>query len=61
MILCLYVVDTAQPNVIIFEKSIQNINQVELCNVGENYVLMTLSQGELSAEYLSGEDNRFIY
>ena len=34
----LYVVDTAQPDVIIFEKPIQNINQVELCNVGENYV-----------------------
>ena len=51
----LYVVDTAQPNVIYFQKSMQNIDQVELCNVGEDYVLMTLSAGELSAEYLSGE------
>ena len=50
----LYVVDTAQPNVIYFEKSMQNIDQVELCDVGEDYVLMTLSAGELSAEYLSG-------
>ena len=51
----LYVVDTAQPNVIYFQKSMENIDQVELCNVGEDYVLMTLSAGELSAEYLSGE------
>ena len=51
----LFVVDTAQPDVIIFEKPIQNINQVELCDVGENYVLMTLSQGELLAEYINGD------
>ena len=50
----LYVVDIAQPDVIFFQKSIQNINQVKLCKVGEDYVLMTLSEGELSAEYLAG-------
>ena len=50
----LYVVDIAEPDVVYFQKSIQNIDQVELCNMGEDYVLMTLSGGELTAEKLNG-------
>tara|TARA_B100000965_G_scaffold150546_1_gene125148 strand:- start:2280 stop:4358 length:2079 start_codon:yes stop_codon:yes gene_type:complete len=51
----LYVVDIAEPDTVYFQKSIQNIDQVELCNMGNEYVLMTLSSGELTAEKLSGE------
>tara|TARA_B100000575_G_scaffold283571_1_gene276574 strand:+ start:72 stop:1589 length:1518 start_codon:yes stop_codon:yes gene_type:complete len=51
----LYVVDTAQPNIILFQKSIENINQVKLCEVGDDYVLLTLADGRLSAEYVNGE------
>ena len=50
----LYVVDIAEPNVVYFQKPIQNIDQVELCNMGDDYVLMTLSGGELTAEKLNG-------
>ena len=50
----LYVVDIAEPDTVYFQKSIQNIAQVELCNTGDDYVLMTLSSGELTAEKLSG-------
>jgi len=50
----LYVVDIAEPDIVYFQKSIQNVDQVELCNIGEDYVLMTLSGGELTAEKLSG-------
>ena len=50
----LYVVDIAEPDVVYFQKSIQNIDQVELCNMGDDYVLMTLSGGELTAEKLNG-------
>ena len=46
----LYVVDIAEPDVVYFQKPIQNIDQVELCNMGDDYVLMTLSGGELTAE-----------
>ena len=51
----LYVVDIAEPDIVYFQKSIQNVGQVELCNMGDDYVLMTLSGGELTAEKLSGE------
>ena len=50
----LYVVDIAEPDVVYFQKPIQNIDQVELCNMGDDYVLMTLSGGELTAEKLNG-------
>ena len=50
----LYVVDIAEPDTVYFQKSIQNVDQVELCNMGNDYVLMTLSSGELTAEKLSG-------
>ena len=50
----LYVVDIAEPDTVYFQKSIQNVDQVELCNMGNDYVLMTLSNGELTAEKLSG-------
>tara|TARA_Y100000766_G_scaffold278597_1_gene285568 strand:+ start:336 stop:2264 length:1929 start_codon:yes stop_codon:yes gene_type:complete len=50
----LYVVDIAEPDIVYFQKPIQNIDQVELCNMGDGYVLMTLSGGELTAEKLSG-------
>jgi hypothetical protein len=50
----LYVVDIAEPDIVYFQKSIQNVDQVELCNTGENYVLLTLSSGELTAEKLNG-------
>ncbi|MED6337945.1 MAG: phosphatase PAP2 family protein, partial [Candidatus Thermoplasmatota archaeon] len=49
----LYVVDIAEPDIVYFQKSIQNVDQVELCNMGEDYVLMTLSSGELTAENLN--------
>ena len=51
----LYVVDIAEPDIVYFQKPIQNVGQVELCNMGNDYVLMTLSGGELTAEKLSGE------
>jgi len=51
----LYVVDIAEPDIVYFQKPIQDVGQVELCNMGNDYVLMTLSGGELTAEKLSGE------
>ena len=40
---------------IYFEKPIQDLGHAELCFTGDEYVLMTLSGGQLSAESLSGE------
>lgn len=51
----IYVVDINEPAVIIYQKSVQNIDHAELCYTGSEYVLMTLSAGELSAERLNGE------
>ena len=51
----IYVVDINEPNVIIYQKSVQDIDHAELCYTGSEYVLMTLSAGELSAERLNGE------
>lgn len=51
----IYVVDIDEPQVIYFEKPIQDLGHAELCFTGDEYVLMTLSGGQLSAESLSGE------
>lgn len=51
----IYVVDINEPTVIIYQKSVQDIDHAELCYTGSEYVLMTLSAGELSAERLNGE------
>ncbi|MEC7255383.1 MAG: phosphatase PAP2 family protein [Candidatus Thermoplasmatota archaeon] len=51
----IYVVDIDDPQVIYFEKPIQDLGHAELCFTGDEYVLMTLSGGQLSAESLSGE------
>lgn len=51
----IYVVDIGDPQVIYFEKPIQDLGHAELCFTGDEYVLMTLSGGQLSAESLSGE------
>ena len=50
----LYVVDIARPNEIYFQKVVENVMQVELCKSGNDYVLMTLSAGELTAQSLDG-------
>lgn len=50
----LYVVDIARPNEIYFQKVVENVMQVELCKSGNDYVLMTLSAGELTAQRLDG-------
>ncbi len=51
----IYVVDIDEPQAIYFEKPIQDLGHAELCFTGDEYVLMTLSGGQLSAESLSGE------
>ncbi|MEC8353117.1 MAG: phosphatase PAP2 family protein [Candidatus Thermoplasmatota archaeon] len=51
----IYVVDIDEPQVIYFEKPIHDLGHAELCFTGDEYVLMTLSGGQLSAESLSGE------
>ena len=50
----IYVVDIAQPGEVLYQKSINNVDHAELCFTGSEYVLMTLSNGELSAERLAG-------
>ena len=50
----IYVVDIAQPGEVLYQKSINDVDHAELCFTGSEYVLMTLSNGELSAERLTG-------
>ncbi len=51
----IYVVDIDEPQEVYFEKPIQDLGHAELCFTGDEYVLMTLSGGQLSAESLSGQ------
>jgi len=51
----IYVVDIDEPSVILYQKSVQDHDHAELCYTGSEYVLMTLTAGELSAERLNGE------
>ena len=50
----IYVVDIAQPGEVFYQKSINDVDHAGLCFTGSEYVLMTLSNGELSAERLTG-------
>ena len=51
----LYVIDVNFPQEIFYQKSINGIEQIEMCDLGEYYVLLTLEDGALSAESLDGE------
>mgnify|MGYP001325370990 CR=1 FL=1 len=50
----IFVVDIDYPEVVHYQKSIENVEHAELCFTGNEYVLMTLKDGELTAEKLNG-------